>query len=286
MTMSAPNTTDEARLLDAARAGDTDALETLLERYQPKVLRFGLRMCRDFADAEDVVQETLLAAARGLRTFRGGASLSTWLYTIARSYCIKKRRRSKFAPKYEASLDDEAKQEARRIPAPERSPEQSAMDNELQGALAEAIDSLEPMYKEVLLLRDMEGLTAPEVAQVVDASVSAVKSRLHRARGAVREALLPFLEAEIENTGPAGDCPDIVGLFSRNLEGEISESLCHQLQSHVNTCPRCRQKCDSITQVVNLCQAQPPPTVSASGRAALRAAVEACQSNNPTGSFK
>ena len=261
---------DEARLLEAARAGDTEALGRLIEHYQPTVLRFGIRMCRDFEDAQDVVQETLLAAARSLRQFEGRSSLSTWLYTIARSFCIKKRRKSKFAPKHEASLEDD-KGAALRIPSPRRSPEQSAIDRELEAALLAAIDGLEPMYKEVLVLRDMEGLTAPEVATVVGASVGAVKSRLHRARAAIRETLIPFLE---ESAHPAsGDCPDVVELFSKNLEGEISESLCHRLQTHVDNCPRCRQKCDAIERVVQMCRTDRTPVVPEDLRAAIREAV-------------
>ena len=283
------STADDATLLAAAQNGDRAAVEALIVRYQPRVMRFGLRMCRDRADAEDIVQETLLAAARGLRQFRGGSSLSTWLYTIARSYCIKKHRRSKFAPTHEASLDDDANQEAKQLPTSERTPEQAAMDQELQVALSRAIDGLEPMYKEVLVLRDVEGLTAPEVAEVVGAKVGAVKSRLHRARAQVREALLPYLERQIEPAGPQ-DCPDIVELFSRNLEGDIDSQLCHKLQEHVESCPRCKQKCASIQQVMQLCQLTPAPDVpdemQQGLREALRTALSELQSNSPTGSLR
>ena len=100
---------DEAdrELLVQARAGDAQALEQLLERHQAQVYRFGLKMCRDPEDAKDVLQDTLLAMARGVRDFRGASSISTWLYAIARSHCIKKRRKSKFAPEEERSLDTE-----------------------------------------------------------------------------------------------------------------------------------------------------------------------------------
>ncbi len=276
---------DEPRLLEAARNGDEHAMGLLIERYQPRVLRFGLRMCRNVEDAQDVVQDTLLAAARGLKRFEGRASISTWLYTIARSYCIKKRRRSKFAPPREESLNDDDNDDVRRLAAPERSPEQAAMDREMEAALRVAIDGLEPMYREVLVLRDMEGLTAPEVAQVVGASVGAVKSRLHRARARIREALLPFLQADVEDASNS-DCPDVIELFSKNLEGEISESLCHQLQSHVDRCPRCKRKCDSIQRVVLMCRTQREPIVPEQLRTAVSEAVRALQSNKPTGSFR
>ena len=98
----------DTQLLEAARRGDGRALEDLLERHQAQVYRFGMKMCRDPEDARDVLQDTLLAMAKGVRDFRGASSISTWLYTIARSFCIKKRRRSKFAPEPERSLEIDA----------------------------------------------------------------------------------------------------------------------------------------------------------------------------------
>jgi RNA polymerase sigma-70 factor (ECF subfamily) len=82
-----------ADLLERARGGDPAALEALLERHRDHIYRFGLKMCRDPEDARDVVQDTLLGMARGIRDFRGASSLSTWIYTIARSFCLKQRRK-------------------------------------------------------------------------------------------------------------------------------------------------------------------------------------------------
>ena len=89
---------DDQQLLERARAGQQAALVELLERHQSQVYRFGMKMCRDPEDAKDVLQDTLLSVARNVRDFRGGSSISTWLYTIARSFCVKKRRKSKFGP--------------------------------------------------------------------------------------------------------------------------------------------------------------------------------------------
>src|SRR5579872_1247710 len=147
----------------------------LLARHAPAVYRFGAKMCRDPEDAKDVVQDTLLAAARGLREFRGGASLSTWLFTIARSFCVKKRRRRVGEPTETIALDSEG---TRGIAATDAPPDAAAEDRELGAALEAAIAALDPMYREVLLLRDVEGLTAPEVASVLGISVDALKSRL------------------------------------------------------------------------------------------------------------
>jgi len=178
----------DERLLAAARAGDRPALDALLNRHQSRVLRFGMRMCRDREDAKDVSQDTLLAMARGVRAFRGASSISTWLFTVARSFCIKKRRHSLFAPARERSLDEHPA-EATQLAAATRPPDEALAGKQLEHALARALAALEPPYREVLLLRDVEGLTAPEAAEMLGVSVQAVKSRLHRARLAVREQL-------------------------------------------------------------------------------------------------
>jgi RNA polymerase sigma-70 factor, ECF subfamily len=274
-------TTDQL-LLDRARGGDRAALEELLERHQRTVYRFGLRMCRDPEDAKDVLQETLLAVARTVRDFRGASSVSTWLYTIARSFCIKKRRRSKFAPTEEASLDArEPGFEARQVADPSRQPDESLAGRQVEAALEQAIRSLDPMYREVLVLRDVEGLTAPEVAEVMGLSVEAVKSRLHRARVAVREAIAPLLaapEARTAGAEPDVACPDVVARFSRHVEGEISSSVCADMERHLARCPACRNRCDSLQRTLALCKAAPlpvvPETVQASVRQALRRFVE------------
>jgi RNA polymerase sigma-70 factor (ECF subfamily) len=188
-------TLDDRLLLEAARAGDSSALAKLIERYQAPVYRFGMQMCRHPEDAEDVLQDTLLAAARSIGDFREGASLSTWLYTIARRFCIKKRRRSKYAPEHEHSLEGELDPEAKALTHPGRGPDELAHERELGDALNRALRQLEPEQREVLVLRDFEGLKANEVSQVVGISVAAVKSRLHRARAKLAELLRPLLEA-------------------------------------------------------------------------------------------
>src|SRR5574338_233248 len=166
--------TSDTSLLDRARAGDRRALDELLTQHQRQVYRFGLKMCRDPEDAKDILQETLLAAARTVKDFRGASSISTWMYTIARSFCIKKRRRSKFAPQEEESLDvRQPGAEALQVADPSRPPDESLAGRQLEAALEEAIAGLEPMYREVLVLRDVEGLTAPEVAEVMGLTVEA-----------------------------------------------------------------------------------------------------------------
>jgi RNA polymerase sigma-70 factor (ECF subfamily) len=262
----------DGELLEQARRGDRAALETLLERHQAEVYRFGLKMCQNAEDGKDVLQDTLLAAARGVRDFRGASSLSTWLYSIARSYCIKRRRRSKFAPEREHSLDHDAAFEGTQIADPDRLPDEALAGKRVEGALERAIGALEPKYREVLLLRDVEALTAPEVAEVLGLTVQAVKSRLHRARLSVREAMAPLLE--VPAAAPPS-CPDVVSLFSQHLDDEISPKVCRQMERHLETCRHCRDTCDSLKRTLTLCRTsgpavEVPPAVQASVKVALR----------------
>jgi RNA polymerase sigma-70 factor (ECF subfamily) len=268
--------TSDLALIDAARSGDRGALEALLDRHQRRVYRFGLRMCRDPEDAKDVLQETLLAVARGLKDFRGAASVSTWLYTIARSFCIKKRRRSKFAPEVEASLESEEGGLARHIADPARSADESLSSRQVEEVLQQAIGALAPMYREVLVLRDVEGLTAPEVAEVLGIRVEAVKSRLHRARAAVRQAVAPALgvpEPASASFPQTQACPETVALFSRHLEGEISSSTCAEMEKHLAACERCRDRCDSLQKTLTLCRQAPLPEVPAPLQASVKKAI-------------
>ncbi len=269
--------TSDQTLLEAARGGDREALERLLARHQRRVYRFGLKMCRDEEDAKDVLQETLLAVARNVKDFRGASAVSTWLYTIARSFCIKKRRRSKFAPEQEESLEAGPEGgDAGRVADPARGPEESLAGRQIEAALEEAIGALAPMYREVLVLRDVEGLSAAEVAEVLGLRVEAVKSRLHRARVAVRERVAPLLGVP-EPPPPEGDiaegCPDVLRTFSRHLEGEISAEVCARMESHLARCPRCRSRCDGLRGALRLCRQAPLPEVPAPVQADVRRAL-------------
>jgi RNA polymerase sigma-70 factor (ECF subfamily) len=273
---------EEADLLERARHGDQRALDALLARLEPSVYKFGMKLCRDDESAREVLQETLLAAVRHLPSFRGDSSLSTWLYTVARSMCIKQRRRSKFAPPalepLEAAQDAPASATGDRPDRPDDSLERAELGRGLENAIA----ALEPMYREVLVLRDVEGLSALEVAEALDLSVDAVKSRLHRARTRVRSAIAPLLGME----PPAGpDCPDIVPLFSAHLEGEIAPTTCQEMEEHLARCPHCSSRCSSLRQQLRLCHtASPSGAVPEAVRASVRQAVREFLDRHPTAS--
>ncbi len=265
---------DEPTLIERARAGDRTATEELLEQHAPGVFRFGMKMCRDSEDAREVLQETLLSAFRKLGDFRGDSSFSTWLFTIVRSHCFKKRRRRRHEPVHVLSLEGEAGEDAGRLSDPRARPDQQLEKLRLREALESAIAGLGAGQREVLLLRDVEGLSAAEVAEVTGLSVQAVKSRLHRARVLLRQTLAPALGLS-PDTGPkAGEgCQDIVPLFSRHLEGEIAPDVCRELERHVAACPRCGEACDSLRSVLSLCRATPAPPVPDDVQRAVREGI-------------
>lgn len=266
--------TDED-LLAAIRGGDGVALERLLERHAARVMRFAGKMCRDPDDAKDVVQETLIAAARNLPEFRGGSSVSTWLYTVARSFCIKKRRRSKHAPEHMLSIDDEP--DAHAVASTEPAPEEAVAARELGDALSRAIATLDPVSREVVVLRDVEGLTAPEVASIVGLSVEAVKSRLHRARVSLRELLEPHVR---DLPAPLPGCPDVVGMYSRHVESEITAADCEAMEQHLASCPACTAACDSLKRTLALCRAAPAGEVSLEVQSMVREALRQLDSRS------
>ena len=195
--------TDEQALIAASKNGDPAALEALVRTHQDRVYGFAMRMCRNVEDAKDILQETFLGVIRSIREFREESKFSTWLFRIASNACLKKRRRGVHdpTPEQELSLDE-------LMPRPDsegRKPEiadwsddaeRALLRGELSGRMEAAIDKLPREYKIVLVLRDVEGLSAEETAQAVGLSVAAVKSRLHRARVFVRREMAEYLGRE------------------------------------------------------------------------------------------
>jgi RNA polymerase sigma-70 factor (ECF subfamily) len=142
----------------------------------------------------------------------------------------------------------------------------------VERALEQAIAELDPMYREILLLRDVEGLSAAEVAEAVGVSVDAVKSRLHRARVAVREKVAPVLSGEPESPITEA-CPEVVSLFSRHLEGEISAPVCEEMERHLAGCRRCSERCATLQQTLTSCARTPLPDVPAPVQQDVRRAL-------------
>ena len=182
--MTATSTETEDRLLAAARAGDAGAIGALLRKHRHGVYRYGLQVCRTTEDAEDALQETLWAATRAIGTFRGAASsIVSWMFTIIRRECYRliDRRREGSVPL--EALGDEG-------PAAAGDAEEALVGRRRAALLSAALGDLDPVHREVVLLRDIEELSAPEAASRLGLSVDALKSRLHRGRVKLRDLVL------------------------------------------------------------------------------------------------
>ena len=180
-------------LLEKIRNGDPDAFDRFVDRYGDRIYGFGMHVCGEREDARDIAQDTLLQAFRSLKELKDAGALRTWLYRVASNACLMKRRKSKFAPARELSLEElmPAGPDAASIEIPDTSamPDQAAERAETQRVVQEAIRELPANYRIVLILRDIEQLSTRETAEALGIAETAVKMRLHRARLRVRNRL-------------------------------------------------------------------------------------------------
>ena len=172
----------EQQLVSAARDGDMDAFEALVHLYEKRVFALTLRMCGNPEDAAEAAQEAFLAAWQGLAFFRGEASFSTWLYrlTVHAAVDLLRQRRQHL------SLDDP---DLPPLPAGTAGPEAQVQENDRRRQLWEAIDALPEGLRTPFLLREVEGRSYQEIAQALGVAEGTVKSRLSRARAALRKQL-------------------------------------------------------------------------------------------------
>jgi RNA polymerase sigma-70 factor, ECF subfamily len=193
--------TDDRLLLTRAATGDGEALEALMSRYASRVYRLAHGITRSAADAEEVVQDVFLQMVNKGAGFEGRAALGSWIYRITTNLSLNKRRGKR--RELETSLDDllptylpdghRAGERAFVVADWSAMPDRELLAGESRRVLEAALDRLPEHYRAVLVLRDVEELSNEEVAQIVGDSVAAVKTRLHRARMALREQLTRHL---------------------------------------------------------------------------------------------
>jgi RNA polymerase sigma-70 factor (ECF subfamily) len=186
-----------ASLIDRLRGGDAVALEELMERFAPRVHRLAFGITRNEADAEEVVQDVFLRLFRKIDAFEGRSALGTWIYRIAVNTALIKRRGKRAA--LEVLIEDHLptfKEDGHRegdramlLADWSETPEAELLSSEVREIVRNTIAGLPDPYRIVLLLRDMEELSNEETAEILEDTVASVKSRLHRARMALREQL-------------------------------------------------------------------------------------------------
>jgi RNA polymerase sigma-70 factor (ECF subfamily) len=186
---------DEGALVAAAKTGDMTAFEELVNRYERRVFRLTMNITQNREDAEDATQDAFLKSYQHLGTFQGGSRFYTWLVRIAVNEALMRLRRRR--PNI-SSLDEPVEADGELLPREIEdwgpTPEQRYVNTELNSILSNAIGQLEPIYRAVFVLRDVEKISTEETAEMLDVSIPAVKSRLLRARLKLRGNLTPYFK--------------------------------------------------------------------------------------------
>jgi RNA polymerase sigma-70 factor (ECF subfamily) len=180
-------------LLERIKSDDPAAFELFVERYGDRLYGFSARMCGEREDARDAVQDTLFQAFRSLKSLKEPQALRSWLYRVASNACLMRKRKGKYEPDRELSLEELMPRdpEGAMVDIPDDSglPEDEVLRDEMRGKVREAIRALPRHYRIVLVLRDMEHFSTREASEVLDLPESTVKMRLHRARLGIRKYL-------------------------------------------------------------------------------------------------
>jgi RNA polymerase sigma-70 factor (ECF subfamily) len=196
MPVSSLADADETILVAQSREGDTAAFGELVRRYEGKIFRLAQHVTQNREDAEDVLQETFMKAYEHLDQFQGNSKFYTWIVRIAVNQALMKLRRRKTdkSVSLDETIDTGEDTMVREIAAWDEDPEQRFSRDELGGILDTAVKSLEPPYRSVFVLRDIDELSTEETAEALGLSVPAVKSRLLRARLQLREKLTRYFK--------------------------------------------------------------------------------------------
>jgi RNA polymerase sigma-70 factor (ECF subfamily) len=192
MLSDAASRSDEALLAKAAD-GDAASFEALVARHGDALYRFATRICRNSGDADDALQDGLLAAWRGASTYRGDASARTWLYQVVVHACRRRGRRRAGEPEAHEDIAGAAA-----LAGNESRSDDRAGARQVAAAMERALASMSEEAREVLLLRDVEGLSGDETAAALGIALAAMKSRLHRARLELKERVEEILGHTVE----------------------------------------------------------------------------------------
>jgi RNA polymerase sigma-70 factor (ECF subfamily) len=266
------------------KRGDEDALEKALSLLQNSVFAFSMRVCGQQQDAEDTMQEVLVKSLPYLSKFDSARALAVWLYKVAKNRCLMSRRRSKFAPKQELSLEQlmPDREELERLDGLESvSPEGSAIRGEQGQRLREAIRSLPPHYRIVMVLRDMEGFTDEEVGEITGLRPGTVRVRLHRSRLFVRKELAKRSDhtgkivagkwqGRPQTPSRSGRCRQIFAGLSDYLDGQLDDFSCEEIEAHLNGCEPCKKFLRSLEATIESCRRSPADCADREKAAVLR----------------
>jgi RNA polymerase sigma-70 factor, ECF subfamily len=218
-----PEALTDGEVIRRVLAGEIQLFEIVMRRYNQRLYRAARAILRDDAEAEAAVQEAYISAYTHLGQFEGRASFSTWLTRIAVHEALSRgRRRNRWA-----SLDSVVQENEEMYAAPGRGPEQEALNSELRTMLEQSIEALPMGYRSVFVLRDVEGLDTAETAECLGLTEENVKTRLHRARAMLREALFDRAGAAASSAFELhlDRCDRIVRRFFQSLRARPSPGI-------------------------------------------------------------
>jgi RNA polymerase sigma-70 factor (ECF subfamily) len=255
------------------RRGDDEALEHALALLQNTIFSFSMKVCGQRQDAEDTMQDVLVKSVPYLPKFDSPKALAVWLYKVAKNRCLMSRRKSKFAPKEDISLEElmpDRRELEQLSGGGSINPEAFAIRSEEAGRLRGAIHKLPPQYRIVLVLRDMEGLSDEEVAEITGLRAGTVRVRLHRARLFVRKELMKTRKpcrsgkieavrsrvAATEQSKPLR-CKAMFAELSNYLDERLDDSLCEELEKHLDGCDPCKAFLSSLQSTIEDCRRLP-----------------------------
>ena len=190
---------DDPALIERLKAGDHEALETIVDLYSPKLYNVAQRILGDSADTEEVIQDVFWTVFRKAKTFQGNSRFSTWLYRLTVNEALGKIRRRKNRKReieyeeYLPKFTDDGHHRIRPVVDWSDTLDRSYVEREIQGVVKAALEGLKPLDRSVVVLSDLEGMSDKEIATILHLTVSAVKTRLHRARLFLRGRLAAYL---------------------------------------------------------------------------------------------
>ena len=252
---------------------DPQSLEEALALLQKTVFSFSMKVCGQRQDAEDTMQEVLLKSIPNLPKFDNPKALMVWLYKVAKNRCLMNRRKSKFAPKEDLSLEElmPDRRELQMLSgSPDGTPETSLLRRESAKRLREAVQKLPAAYRLILVLHDMEELSDSDVAEITGLRLGTIRVRLHRARLFVRnelakqdqhrsrrQAAKPSEEMHLAAQPRQSRCKEMFAELSNYLDEQLDDSLCDELEKHMDGCEPCKAFLLSIEKSIQLCRTAP-----------------------------
>jgi RNA polymerase sigma-70 factor (ECF subfamily) len=288
------------RAVELLRRKDAKSLEDALALLQGTVFSFSMKVCGQRQDAEDTMQEVLLKSVPNLPKFDNPKALVVWLYKVAKNQCLMSRRKSKFAPKQDLSLEElmPDRQELERLSgrATDGAPETAFLRRESARRLREAVQKLPSEYRLILVLHDMEELADEDIAEITGLEPGTIRVRLHRARLFVRKELAKQEQQRRARPQPANSreekhptglplvvnprgeprerrCKEMFAELSDYLDDELDDSLCEELEKHMGGCEPCQAFLSSLEHSIEQCRTAPQESPDTHVAARLRREV-------------